>query len=211
VVKGFWETWKQGFVAPQTFFRSLRPDVPWTEALYWAWIVHAINVVLSLPLIGLGMSTMGLPRELPRSANIPPEQMEALMKAFTAAFGLGPVLGSLILFPLVAIIGAAIVHLVAMVIGAGKNGWGATMRAFCYGSGPYVFSFIPCVNVLAWIYVQVQRIFGVMGTQETDGFKASVSVLLPYVLACCCGALAAFAAGGLIAALAGAATGSRSF
>src|SRR5262249_60901259 len=197
--------------APQPFFRPVRPDVPWPGAFFGSWIVPAIKVVLSLPLIGLGVSTMMLPQNLPSSANIPPEQMEAFMKAFGAAFGLGPVLGSLILYPLVAIIGAAILHLVAMVIGAGKNGWGASMRAFCYGSGPYVLSFITCVNILAPVYVQVLRTFGLMGHQETDGFKASVSVLLPYILACCCGAIAAFAAGGLIAALAGAAGGSRSF
>jgi len=85
------------------------------------------------------------------------------------------------------------------------------MRAFCYGSGPYVLSFIPCVGFLAFLYVQVLRVFGMMGIQETDGFKATMTVLLPWVLLCCCGVAAAIGFGGLIAGLAGAASGSRSF
>jgi len=211
LVKGFFETWRLTITAPQTFFPTVRPDVPWTEALFWAWIIHAINVVLSLPLLALGMSSLMLPQNLPSNPNIPPEQMAAVMKIVGSAFGIGPLLGSLILYPLFAIIGAALMHLVAMIIGAGKNGWGATMRAFCYGSGPYVLSFIPCVGFLAFLYVQVLRVFGMMGIQETDGFKATMTVLLPWVLLCCCGVAAAIGFGGLIAGLAGAASGSRSF
>ena len=55
--------------SPQQFFPTVRPDVPWTEALFYAWIIHAITVVLGLPFIGLGLF---VPASRATSAATPP-------------------------------------------------------------------------------------------------------------------------------------------
>jgi hypothetical protein len=205
-VKGFFETWKLSVFSPQRFFPTVRPDVPWTEALFYGWIVHAITVVLTLPFVGLGMFTMMIPRNLPSDAQS--QQVEQLSRAIAGAFGVGPVLASLVLYPLLVIIGAAILHLFAMILGAAKNGWNATMRALCYASGPNVFTILPCVGILAGLYVLVLEVLALMGLQETTTGKAVAIVLAPVLLACCCAALGIFGALGM-AGLAGA--GSRSF
>jgi hypothetical protein len=205
-VKGFFETWKLSVLSPQRFFPTVRPDVPWTEALFYGWIVHAITVVLTLPFVGLGMASMMLPQNLP--SDFSSEQMETIRRVIAGGVGIGPVLGTLVLYPLLVIIGAAILHLFAMIFGAAKNGWGATVRALCYASGPNVFTIIPCVGLLAAIYVVVLEVLALMGLQETTVGKAVAIVLAPVILACCCGILAVFGIAGM-AGLAGA--GSKSF
>jgi hypothetical protein len=208
LVKGFFETWKQSVFSPQTFFPTVRPDVPWTEALFYGWIVHAITVILSLPILGLGLFSMMIPTNLPSDANS--EQVQAISKAIAGGMGVGPILGTLVLYPLFVIIGAAILHLFAMIFGAAKNGWGATARALCYASGPNILSFIPCVGFLAGIYVVVLEVLALMGLQETTTGKAVAVVLAPVLLVCCCAAVGIFMAVGM-AGLAGMGAGSRSF
>lgn len=208
VVKGFFETWKLSVFSPQQFFPTVRPDVPWTEALFYGWIVHAITVALTLPFVGLGLFTMMIPKNLPADASS--EQVEMISKAIAGGVGVGPVLGTLVLYPLLVIIGAAILHLFAMIFGAAKNGWGATVRALCYASGPNVFSIIPCVGFVAAIYVVVLEVLALMGLQETTTGKAVAVVLAPVILACCCAVLAAFGVMGM-AGLAGLGAGSKSF
>src|SRR5438270_5179803 len=60
-VQGFIETWKRSVLSPTTFFPTVRPDVPWSEALYYAWIIHAFTALLGLPLVGLGLFRPSLP------------------------------------------------------------------------------------------------------------------------------------------------------
>ena len=66
LVHGFFETWKRSMFSPQQFFPTVRPDVPWSEALYYAWIIHGITVVLGLPFVGLGLFRPEPPEQLRR-------------------------------------------------------------------------------------------------------------------------------------------------
>jgi len=201
--QGFFETWKRSIFSPQEFFPSVRPDLPWWEALFYAWVVHGITVVLSAPFVGLGW----LGSTFPRNFGGDP-QMENAMRALQGGFGLGWLLSSLLLFPLGMLAWAAIVHLSAMLFGAASNGYGATVRALCYASGPGVIAIIPCIGFIAAIYGIVLDIFGVASLQQTSQGKAAGIVLLPIaVLICCCGAVFALGIASMIG-LAGA--GSRS-
>ena len=184
----------------------MRPDVPWTEALYYAWIIHALTVAVGLPFVGLGMFRPSLPSNFGGD-----EQMETAMRAFSGGVGVGSLLGSLLLYPLVLLAGAAIVHLAAMLFGAAKNGYGATVRAFAYAAGPNLLGIIPCFGILAGIYGLVLAIFGISSLQETSTGKAAGIVLLPIaVMICCCGILFSLFFAAIAAALGGMAGGSHS-
>jgi hypothetical protein len=187
LVHGFLETWKRSVLSPQGFFPTVRPDVPWTEALYYAWIIHGITVLLGLPFIGLGLLRPSVPGNFGGGDTA---QMESVMRAMSGGVGVAYALGTLLLYPLVILALAGVVHLCAMIFGAAKNGYGATVRALCYAQGPALFGVIPCVGLLAWIYSVVLSIFGISSLQETSTGKASGIVLLPIIIVfCCCGAL----------------------
>ena len=201
---GFFETWKRSVLTPGTFFPTVRPDVPWTEALFYAWIIHAITVAVGLPFVGLGMFRPSLP---PNFGGGDTAQMENLMRAMSGGVGIAWALGTLLIYPLFVLAVAGIVHLCAMLFGAAKNGYGATVRALCYAQGPNLFGIIPCVGVLAWIYGVVLDIFGISSLQETSTGKAAGIVLLPILFVfCCCGLLAFFfaaAVAGIVGGMSG--------
>jgi hypothetical protein len=191
----FFETWKRSVLSPQSFFPTVRPDVPWSEALFYAWIIHGIDVVLAAPLVGLGFFRSSLPSGFGSDP-----QAEQVMRAFSGGFGIGSLVVSLLVYPLIVLAASGVIHLVAMLFGAARNGYGGTVRAVCYASGPNILSFVPCFGVLAGIYTLVLTIFGISSLQETSMGKAAGIVLLPIVLVgCCCG----FLASALIAAIAG--------
>lgn len=196
LVRGFVETWKRSVLSPQTFFPTIRPDVPWSEALFYAWIIHAITVALGLPIVGLGMFRPSLPSNFGSDT----AQMDTVMRSFSGGAGVGSLLVSLVVYPLFVLAGAGIVHLVAMLFGAARNGYGATVRALCYAAGPNLFGIVPCFGVLASLYGLVLAIFGISSLQETSMGKAAGIVLLPFlILVCCCG----FLASAIIATIAG--------
>jgi len=206
VVQGFVETWKRSLFSPQLFFPTVRPDVPWSEALYYAWIVHGITVVLSLPLLGLGVFSSGLPHGFGGDP-----QMENAMRALSGGMGIGWALGSLLVYPLFVLAIAAIIHLCAMLFGAAQNGYGATVRALCYAQGPNLVSIVPCLGLIAWIYGVVLAIFGISSLQNTTQAKATGIVLLPVLLVlCCCGVLVALLGASLAGLLSGIAGTTRS-
>jgi hypothetical protein len=206
VVHGFIETWKRSVLSPGAFFPTVRPDVPWSEALYYAWIIHGITVAVGLPFVGLGLFRPSLPSNFGGDP-----QMETAMRALSGGVGVGSLVGSLLLYPLVLLAGAGIVHLVAMLFGAAKNGYGATVRAFCYAAGPNLFGIIPCFGFLAGIYGLVLAIFGISSLQETSTGKAAGIVLLPIaLLICCCGLLFSLFFAAIAAALGGMAGGTHS-
>ena len=169
------ETWKRSVLSPQIFFPTVRPDVPWSEALFYSWIIHGITVAVGLPFVGLGMLRPSLPANFGSDP-----QMETAMRALSGGFGIGSLLVSLIVYPLVVLAGAAILHLVAMLFGAARNGYGATVRAICYAAGPNLLSIVPCFGILASLYTLVLAIFGISSLQETSMGKAAGIVLLPY-------------------------------
>jgi hypothetical protein len=200
VIKGLFETWKLSVFSPKRFFPTVRPDVPWTEALFYAWILHALTVGASLPFIGLGTFHPVLPPELADQV-----QVSEALRAMSGAVGIGQALVSLVLYPVFLLIGSAIYHVVAMLFGAAQNGFGATVRAFCYSLGPNVlglsvyvfFSLGLCITVGALVWESVLLVLALANLQNTTIGKATGIVVLPDVLVCCCcgAGFAALAAG----------------
>jgi hypothetical protein len=191
-VRGLWETWRRSVFSPKQFFPTVRPDLPWTEALFYAWILHAITVVASLPFIGFGFFSPTLP---PGMGDDP--QISQALKAMSGGVGIGQALTSLVLYPLGLLIGAAIYHLIAMLFGAAENGYGATVRALCYSLGPnilglsvYVFFLLGiCIGLFAAVYASILLILALASLQNTTVGKATAIVVLPDLLFLCCCAI----------------------
>lgn len=204
--QGFFETWKRSVFSPQAFFPSIRPDVPWSEALFYSWIIHALTVAVAVPFVALGTLSSGLPRGFGGDA-----QVESAMRAMSGGVGVGWLIGTLVIYPLLVLAFAAIVHLVAMLFGAAQNGYGATVRGLCYATGPNLIGILPCVGCFSWIYGIVLSIFGIASLQQTTMGKAAGIVLLPIgVVVCCCGALYSVALASIMGLVGAATGGSRS-
>jgi hypothetical protein len=109
------------------------PDVPWSEALFYAWIIHGFTVVLALPFVGLGLFRPGLPSNFGADT----AQMENMMRRDVrlgwASPGRWARCSST---PWWSWRGGHRPNLFAMLFGAAKNGYGATVRALCYAQGP---------------------------------------------------------------------------
>lgn len=99
-------------------------------------------------------------------------------------------------------IGAAIVHLFALMFGAGEKGFEVTFRVMAYASGSTaILNVVPIFgSMAASIWSIVATIIGLTEAQETTGGRAAAAVLVPIVLCCCCvigGAVAFGVAAGL--------------
>jgi hypothetical protein len=192
--------------SPTTFWADVAPNGPVWDALFYGWILYAIQAVLAAPL-SLASNGAILSQWAERSSNDPNSPFARLAEQF-AQNQSGPIaillitLGIVILFPVSLIIGSAILHVFALLFGAGKNGYWATMRVVAYALSPTLFSFVPCVSALASIYVMVLIIFGLASVHETTQGKAAAAALTPVGLSiCCCCAGLALAAGGVASAL----------
>jgi hypothetical protein len=206
------ETWKQTMTSPERFWSSVKPDGRWEDALLYAWVLGAISLVvgaiLKLPFQGLIADQVRRSLDMARSmGNIPPEA-QRLLEAFLGArvgFQLWGVVVQLILFPVILLIHAALVHLFCILFGCATNGFWATFRALSYAQAPIVFvalQAVPCLGtvltVAASVYIIVLQIWGIMRLQETSGGKAAAAVLAIFVIACCCVCgVGIFAAGAL--------------
>ena len=92
---------------------------------------------------------------------------------------------------IVLFVGAAILHLCCMLVGALENsrsGFEGSLRVVCYSKVSTLASIIPAVGALIgivwWIVLAVQ---GVQRLHQTTSGKAAAAVLIPVVV--CCGGL----------------------
>lgn len=193
LIKAYGLTVKEVMLAPDKFWSHLSPTRNWVDALLFAWLTLGIGSLLSLPLtllqLGMQRDTAGLESM--------PEEFRAVFEAFTQPAAIvGWTLGSLLLYPLLFVIGAGIFHLLCLLFGAGKNGFGATARAVGYATAPLLLAGVPCLNVVASLYFYVLTIWGTARVQRTDWWRPLAALLLPLVLLCCCGGVAAVMAAG---------------
>jgi hypothetical protein len=113
---------------------------------------------------------------------------------FVEMFGMGWVIGFLVLTPLFMalgiFIGAAVLHLCLMMLGGANRPFETTFRVVCFSSGAtQLFSMIPfCGGWVAIIYNIVLECIGVARAQEISIGKAVLAVLLPMIV--CCGIIA---------------------
>src|SRR5215469_13948088 len=140
IVKALVETWKDSMFAPEAFWSRVRPDSPWQDSLFYAWIVFGIGALLQLPLRSLQAAQIRqLLYQLRDSMKgIPPEVQDVLNQYLSGAGGVVAAtvsfILSLVFFPLGLLLGSAVLHLFCMLFGSAKNGYWATFRVAAYAT-----------------------------------------------------------------------------
>ncbi|MBX5483655.1 MAG: YIP1 family protein [Myxococcaceae bacterium] len=188
---GLWRTWKEVLFAPEAFWKTLRPDGPAQDALFFGWLVAIAGAVIQAPLLALQIAGHWEEfRELFSTLSSHPADWRGdLDRLFSSGSSLVMVLilvAGLVAYPLSAVVTAAINHLFCLLFGAGKYGFWATFRVVAYASAPLVFSAIPVVGSLAGMWGLVLTAWGLARIQETTVGRAAAAVFALQVALCCC-------------------------
>jgi hypothetical protein len=189
LVQGYFQTWKSILFKPDEFWSGVSPTGTLWDALSFGWVTVALGLLISLP-ISLLQSTgqqAQLDQVMAQAQGQIPAEMERVVRMLlgagaSAAFHVG----SAVLYPLFFFIGAGILHLFCLLVGASRNGFNATARVYGYANAPALLSGLPCINALAGIYVLVLEAWGIGKVQQTTYGRAAAAVLMPLVLLCCC-------------------------
>ena len=76
-------------------------------------------------------------------------------------------------------------HLVLMLLGGANKGYDATYKVVCYSYSAQAFGLIPvCGFVAVYAFYFIASIIGLSKVHGTEGWKAAVAMLAPYILCC---------------------------
>jgi hypothetical protein len=162
---------------------------PLLYAIVVGWIGIGIAVVWNTLFQGMWIPFMGGKEEA------------ALAAGFTAAWAVGLVILAPILVIIGVFVGAAILHLMLMIVGGANSGFEATVRVVCYAQTAQLAGIVPfCGGLISMVWAVILYIFGLATAHRTTQGKAVLAVVLPVVL--CCAFAAALVFMGVLAGVA---------
>lgn len=162
---------------------------PLLYAIVVGWIGIAIAVVWNMLFQGMWIPFMGAGEEA------------AVMAGFTAAWAVGMIIVAPILVIVGVFIGAAILHLMLMIVGGANNGFEATVRVVCYAQTAQLAGIVPiCGGLVSLVWAIILYVLGLAAAHRTTQGKAVLAVVLPVVL--CCAFAAAMIFMGVLAGVA---------
>jgi len=192
-VNGYVDTVKQVVFEPTAFFTGAGPSRGIADPLLFAWLTAVLGslpeLALRLLVRGGGMQEQFVQTLLSSPTLDEPARtfITSLVEHGTSAAGMvGTTAGWWVTFPVVFFVSAGILHVCALVCGAGKQGFEATVRALGYGWAPLLLTVVPCLPAL---YATVLWGLGLQHLQRTTPGRATMALLLPGLLLslCCCG------------------------
>jgi hypothetical protein len=189
----FFETAKMLATRPGEAFAGMPTSggigSPLLYAIVVGWIGIAAAVVWNTLFQGMWIPFMGGREEA------------AIMAGFTAAWAVGLVILAPIFVIIGVFIGAAILHLMLMIVGGANNGFEATVRVVCYAQTAQLAGIVPfCGGLISMVWAIVLYVIGLATAHRTTRGKAVLAVLLPVVL--CCAFMAALLFMGVLAGVA---------
>ena len=106
------------------------------------------------------------------------------------AIGSGSMLLLTIFSPVLVLVGlfvnAAIFHLMLMLVGGARRGFGVTLRSVAYGSTPQLLGVVPfCGSIVGGLWTMVLVILAAIHGHRTDAWRAILAYLLPFIFCCC--------------------------
>jgi len=162
--RGLYRTLKGIALSPRTFFDGLRPETPWTEALWYGWLVQAIFGVVGallylVPLLARYGGALPSPSRLGGYLILP----------------LAPV----VLYPAVVLVLAGLVHTLALLMHGTHRGINATLRAICY-SGVALTLLVSLGPLGLWgLFVAV---YALASLQQTTPSRAAFALVTAELL-----------------------------
>lgn len=190
----FLETLRLIALEPTEAFRRMPRGGGLGRPLLWliatGWIGVAVSQVWSLLLTGVTLPFMD---GVDRLTNL------GLTAGLSAAL--------MVLAPVLLLIGvvvqSAVLHLMLLLVGGARHGFETTIRVCCYAGTAQLAGVVPlCGGLATFVWLAVLLVVGFAAVHEIDHGRASVAVLLPLVMCCVLGVLAAVTLGGLAAFLA---------
>ncbi len=161
--------WRESVFAPGRFFVHLGHDQPTMPSL---WYYMAIGIVAA----GIALFwQMVLPVEL--------NPMASAMAGFQPTNPLLDFLFTPVELIVSLLLTAGVVHLLLLILGGARNGFGTTVRVLCFASGPQLFAVVPVIGgVIGGIWMVVLAIVGLRDAHATSGARSAAAVLLPLLM-----------------------------
>ena len=196
IVEGLVQTVRLVATDPNDAFSRLRPDSDLTSPILFGILLSWLAIFLSQ----LWQLVFGNPLRTFFSA----------IQGFEGAFdvGIGGALGVIVLWPILAIVGlflgAAVLHLCLMLVGATEqspSGFEGTLKVVSYSQIAGLATVVPFIGgmvVAIWLFIL--EVIGFAAVHRTSQGKALAGVLIPVVLCCLCGTMVAVFFGAIIAA-----------
>lgn len=165
----FGATWKGATFKPRAFFGRIPREAGTGAALLY--YLALVLIVAGASLFWDSLALFSAP--LDDALGMGMEPVSPIV-----SFLLTPAILLVMLF-----ISAAITHGLLSLFDGGRHGFGTTIRVFCYAYSPGLFGVIPLLGGLVGsVWMVVLLIIGLREAHETDGWKAAVAVLLPFIL-----------------------------
>ncbi len=175
---------------PQSFWSTVDPDRPWSDAFWYAWIITVVGSLLQAPINIWNFRNI-------RAQLMSNPQLASMMRgeftewfdwlaanSVTVAFGMCA--ATIVLFPLTFMLGTGVVHLGCMLFGCANNGFEASARVMGYATTPALMTWLPQVGGMVGLYVLILQVWGLTQVQETTFGRAVAAVLvIPIATACC--------------------------
>ena len=173
---GFAETLMMVLTKPSTAFSIMRTEGGFGDPLFYAVIGGAIGAIVGF-LLALAASATGI--------------VGTRHGATGALLGMSPTfggfIGSLIAVVVAPFIWAALVHVSLMLLGGARKAFETTFRVVAFSQGSTApLQLVPCCGwLIAMIWNIVACCIGIARAHEIDTGRATLAVILPFVV--CCG------------------------
>lgn len=165
-------TWIESITSPVSFFQRMEPEAPLARAVLY-FLIMAVGAALFSLLWGLAGSAPELPPQAADVIDLDPRGIQ-LFGFFLSPFA------NLILLGLAAVS----VHLFVRLLTDSSRTLLATTRVICYASGPALFTLVPWAGEIAgWIGSAILLTIGIREVHGTTTGRATLTVLIPFMLA----------------------------
>jgi hypothetical protein len=178
--KAFLTTFRQVLFEPGPTFARLPLNGKLARPTGFFVAVVGIQLLVSLGLQMALVLMRGAFPQLEEEQKIAPAMLATLLPAM-----------AVVLFVLligVNFVMAAIYHLLLMLLGGATKGYEGTYKVICYSQAAQIISIVPCIGpIAAVVWYLIASITGLQKVHQTEGWKAAVAMLIPYIL--CIGTL----------------------
>lgn len=183
VVQKFFLTVKEILFSPVKFFQTLDKDTKVLNSFFYYFVILIISSLFSSVYSKTFLSKIQQYTQQFAAQGGSSQMMQSIPMqhfGFIFVFLRGIILGAIGVF-----IGAAIYHVVLMILGEGQYGFENSLKAILFGNTPNLLMIIPfCGAFIGAIWSLVVTIIALANLQETSYGKAAVAVFAIFILCC---------------------------